>query len=251
MKTLRKTALTILMVMALGVHNALAAIALPVYDGPDLAQKVQQTLLDTIMSELRSLANQMLSKKLTDLGFGEMAGNVFGPVLGPMIENNPYLKQLEGSLGNLEDAAKDMAKGSGECFAEAQKAQMEATKKAKAECKEKNPEDKAAEQKCIEDAKVKIKQVKKDALKLCKEEMHKKAAEISATAKKQAKDIGDSMKSEYKQKIQNVKDAGKDIKNTVKDVGKDIKSKVDSFNWGKKKKDSSGDNNSANEGQEA
>ena len=251
MKTLRKTALTILMVMALGVHNASALIPLPVVDWPDLKEKAMQTLQETIMSELRSQANQILSKKLTDLGFGEMAGNVFGPVLGPMIENNPYLKQLEGSLGNLEDAAKDMAKGTGECFAEAKKAQMEATKKAKAECKEKNPEDKAAEQKCIEDAKVKIKQVKKDALKLCKEEMHKKAAEISATAKKQAKDIGDSMKSEYKQKIQNVKDAGKDIKNTVKDAGKDIKSKVDSFNWGKKKKDSSGDNNSANEGQEA
>lgn len=240
MKTLRKTALTILMVMALGVHNASALIPLPVVDWPDLKEKAMQTLQETIMSELRSQANQMLSKKLTDLGFGEMAGNVFGPVLGPMIENNPYLKQLEGSLGNLEDAAKDMAKGTGECFAEAKLAQMEANKKAKAECKEKNPEDKVAEQKCIEDAKVKIKQVKKDALKLCKEEMHKKAAEISTAAKKQAKDIGDSMKSEYNQKIQNVKDAGKDIK-----------SKVDSFNWGKKKKDSSGDNNSANEGQEA
>lgn len=240
MKTLRKTALTILMVMALGVHNASALIPLPVVDWPDLKEKAMQTLQETIMSELRSQANQMLSKKLTDLGFGEMAGNVFGPVLGPMIENNPYLKQLEESLGNLEDAAKDMAKGTGECFAEAKLAQMEANRKAKAECKEKNPEDKVEEKKCIEDAKVKIKQVKKDALKLCKEEMHKKAAEISAAAKKQAKDIGDSMKSEYKQKIQNVKDAGKDIK-----------SKVDSFNWGKKKKDSSGDNNSANEGQEA
>lgn len=250
MKTLQKTTLTILMVMAFSVHNALALIPLPVIDWPDLKQKAMQTLQETIMTELRSQGNQILSKKLTDLGFGEMAGNVFGPVLGPMLENNPYLQQLEGSLGNLEDAAKDMAKGTGECFLEAKKAQMEANRKAKAECKEKNPEDKVEEKKCIEDAKVKIKQVKKDALKLCKEEMHKKAAEISAAAKKQAKDIGDSMKSEYKQKIQNVKDTGKNIKNTVKDVGKEIKSKVNSFNWGKKK-DGSGNNNSANKGQEA
>ena len=140
-KRLKKIGIMVVAIVIFGIRSSSALVPLPVFDGPDLAQQALQTLQETLMSELESQANQILSKKLTDLGFGEMAGELFGPVLGPMLENNPYLQQLQGSLGSLEDMAKDTAKSAGQCVLSAKKARMDAIKKYKKECKEKNPED--------------------------------------------------------------------------------------------------------------
>ena len=217
-KRLKKTGLIIVAVMTFELHNATALVPLPVLDFPDLAQKALQTLQEALMSELESQCNQILSKKLTDLGFGEMAGEVFGPVLGPMLANNPYMQQLQGSLGELEDLAKDTAKESGKCVLDAKKARMEAIKKYKKECKDNNPEDEVEEKKCIEDAKDRVKKIEKNALAICKAELNKKTSEISAEAKQQAKDMGDSMKEAY----ENAKSKANSVKN--------------SFNWKKKDK---------------
>lgn len=222
-KRLKETGLIIVAVITFGLHNASALVPLPVFDGPDLAQKALQTLQETAMSELESQGNQILSKKLTDLGFGEMAGEVFGPVLGPMLENNPYMQQLQSSLGSLEDMAKDTAKSAGKCALDAKKARMEAIKKYKKECKENNKEDEVEEKKCIEDAKDRVKKIEKDALAICKAELNKKTAEISAAAKQQAKDMGDSMKKDYENTKTKVNSATDKVKNT--------------FNWKKKDKD--------------
>lgn len=222
-KRLKKIGIMVVAIVIFGIGSSSALVPLPVVDFPDLKEKAMETLQETIMSELESQGNQILSKKLTDLGFGEMAGEVFGPVLGPMLENNPYMQQLQSSLGSLEDMAKDTAKSAGKCALDAKKARMEAIKKYKKECKENNKEDEVEEKKCIEDAKDRVKKIEKDALAICKAELNKKTAEISAAAKQQAKDMGDSMKKDYENTKTKVNSATDKVKNT--------------FNWKKKDKD--------------
>lgn len=225
-KRLKETGLIIVAVITFGFHNASALVPMDVFDINEIMEEAQQYAIDAVVSELESQANQILSKKLTDLGFGEMAGEVFGPVLGPLAANNPYMQQLQGSLGSLEDMAKDTAKASGQCVVEAKKARMEAIKKYKKECKENNKEDEVEEKKCIEDAKDRVKKIEKDALAICKAELNKKTAEISAAAKQQAKDMGDSMKKDYENTKTKVNSATDKVKNT--------------FNWKKKDKDKEG-----------
>ena len=240
-KRLKKIGIMVVAIVIFGIGSSSALVPLPVVDWPDLKEKAMQTLQETIMSELESQGNQILSKKLTDVGFGEMAGEVFGPVLGPLLANNPYMQQLQGSLGSLEDMAKDTAKSAGKCALDAKKARMDAIKKYKQECKEKNKEDEAEEKKCIEDAKDRVKKIEKDALALCKAEMNKQISEISAAAKQQAKEVGDSMKKDY----DNAKAKAKDIKDDVSAKAKSVKKEVssaaksvkNSFSWKKKNKD--------------
>jgi hypothetical protein len=183
-----------------------------------------------------------------------MAGEVFGPVLGPMLANNPYMQQLQSSLGDLEDMAKNTAKEAGQCVIDAKKVRQDAVKKYKKECKENNPEDEVAEKKCIEDAKDLVKKIEKDALALCKEELNKKTAEISAAAKQQAKEMGESMKKDYnnvKSKANAIKDNVKEKANAVKDnvkekAGTAKETVQNSFSWKKKDKNTDASNNNEN-----